>query len=363
MKGAEGPGDPGLFYDPDLDRWFMYFGSSDVFPIHGIECDFTKKLAYSSKPKGLIWLDPVHHGWERFGQDHREATKPFIEGAWMTKHGGKYYLQYAAPGTEYNVYATGTYTGSDPMGPFTYAPNNPVAYRPGGFACGIGHGNIFQDLHDNYWLTGTCWIGLNWGMERRIVMVPAGFDDEGALYSDTRFADFPHYLPAARWKKPDELFTGWMLLSYRKPVQGSSGLRAHPAENVTDENIRTYWVAEQNRPGESLTVDLQAPCQVRALQVNYIDHASDIFKSDENVYTQFRIHGSLDGKSWTTLADLTGEPKRDRPNAYMELPSPARVRYVRYEHIYVASPSLAISDFRIFGKGEGPPLRYQGASR
>jgi hypothetical protein len=32
---------------------------------------------------------------------------PFIEGAWMTKHNNKYYLQYGAPGTEFSGYADG----------------------------------------------------------------------------------------------------------------------------------------------------------------------------------------------------------------------------------------------------------------
>jgi hypothetical protein len=35
-----------------------------------------------------------------------------LEGAWVTKHDGKYYLQYAAPGTEYNIYADGVYVSN-----------------------------------------------------------------------------------------------------------------------------------------------------------------------------------------------------------------------------------------------------------
>ncbi|WP_418391080.1 hypothetical protein, partial [Akkermansia sp.] len=31
----------------------------------------------------------------------------YIEGPWLTKHNGKYYMQYGAPGTEFNVYADG----------------------------------------------------------------------------------------------------------------------------------------------------------------------------------------------------------------------------------------------------------------
>ncbi|MGH9875832.1 MAG: family 43 glycosylhydrolase, partial [Pyrinomonadaceae bacterium] len=105
-----GPWDPDIFHDDDTDKWYMYWGSSNVYPIYGIELDYNNRLVYIGKAKELLYLHPDVHGWERFGQDHRDTnTKPFIEGAWMTKYNGKYYLQYAAPGTENNVYANGTY--------------------------------------------------------------------------------------------------------------------------------------------------------------------------------------------------------------------------------------------------------------
>ena len=116
----------------------------------------------------------------------------------MTKHGGRYYLQYGAPGTEYNVYATGTYVSNNPLGPFEYAPYNPVGYKPGGFVHGAGHGNTFQDEYGNWWNTGTPWIGHNWTFERRIALFPAAFSDDGQMSVNTRFADFPHYMPTAR---------------------------------------------------------------------------------------------------------------------------------------------------------------------
>ncbi len=56
-----------------------------------------------------------------------------------------------------------------------------------------------------------------------------------------------------------------------------------------------------------------------------------------------------DGLHWELLADLTGE-KRDRPNAYIELPKPVKTRYIKYEHVYVAAHNLAISDIRVFGR-------------
>lgn len=349
-----GPWDPQFFYDEDTDRWFLYWNSSNAYPLHAIELDKTKQLAYKGTPKWLFGLDPAQHGWERFGRDHMDTTiHPFIEGAWMTKHGGRYYLQYGAPGTEYNVYATGVYTADDPFGPFTYAPYNPVAYKPGGFVQGAGHGNTFQDVYGNWWNTGTPWIGVNWNFERRIGLHPAGFDGDGQLYVDTRFGDFPHWLPTKARQTSEELFTGWMLLSYRKGVTASSALDTFPATNVTDENPRTFWVARQNRPGEWLTIDLGNVYQVKAIQVNYADYQSGLYGTDSSVYTRMRIRSSVDGRAWATIADLSRET-RDRPNAYLELPAPVKARYVRYEHLHVGARHLAISDFRVFGNGTGP---------
>lgn len=350
-----GPWDPAIFHDDDTDKWYMYWGSSNLYPIYGTELDYSNRLVYIGKARELLYLHPDVHGWERFGQDHGDTkTKPFIEGAWMTKYNGKYYLQYAAPGTEYNVYANGTYIGDHPLGPFSYAPYNPVSYKPGGFMTGAGHGNTFQDNYGNYWNTGTPWVAVNWNFERRIAMFPAGFDQEGQMFSNTRFGDFPHYLPTRKWAKRDELFTGWMLLSYRKPATSSSVQDNFPATNITDENPRTFWVAKSNKAGEWVTIDLQGEYEVKALQVNYTDYKSNIYSSDSTVYTQFRMYSSIDGQKWNKLADLTHE-KRDRPNAYIELPRPVRSRYIKYEHVYVASPNLAISDIRIFGNGKGLP--------
>ncbi|MGZ8919551.1 MAG: family 43 glycosylhydrolase, partial [Limisphaerales bacterium] len=345
LPGALGPWDPAFFYDEEKDEWYMYVGSSNLFPIYGIQLDQSKKLNYVRAALEMFVLRPESHGWERFGRDHRETIKPFMEGAWMTKHAGKYYLQYGAPGTEHNVYANGTYVGEKPLGPWTYQAHNPVSYKPGGFVNGAGHGNTFQDKHGNYWNTGTPWIAVNYDFERRIAMFPAGFDKEGIMYANNRFGDFPQRVPTKKWERAEELFAGWMLLSYKKPAVATSTLYPYAAANVTDENPRSYWLAETNRAGEKLTLDLARVCEVRAVQVNFTDYKSGLFASGPEVYTQFVLHHSEDGKNWKTMVDLRNE-KRDRPNAYFELEEPVKARFVQYEHVYVASPNLAISDVR-----------------
>ena len=55
----------------------------------------------------LFNLDMAKHGWERFGENHTDIRfrGGYIEGAWLTKHNGKYYMQYARSGNGSNVYA------------------------------------------------------------------------------------------------------------------------------------------------------------------------------------------------------------------------------------------------------------------
>ena len=353
-----GPWDPDLFKDDD-GKWYMYWGSSNVFPTYGIELDPDNGLAYIGKPRELLRLDPDRHGWERFGPDNSGGLpdgtpiKPYVEGSWMTKVRGLYYLQYGAPGTEYNAYSNGTYVARSPLGPFEYAPYNPVAYKPGGFAVGAGHGSTFEDKYGNWWNSGTPWIGLNDTFERRIAMFPAKFWPDGQMSVSTRFGDFPHRVPDGKLDDPDSLFTGWMLLSYRRPATASSTMAGFAADRATDENIRTFWVAGSNREGETLTVDLGGLRTVRAVQVNFADYKSRVPGDLPGNYTEFRLLHSTDGKSWQPLAD-TGPKRRDRPNAYLELKAPVRTRFVRYVHGHVPGATLAIADLRVFGNADGP---------
>jgi xylan 1,4-beta-xylosidase len=353
-----GPWDPSLFKDDD-GQWYMHWGSSNVFPMYGSRISYADgKMTYETHPKAMLSLHPDEHGWERFGEDHCACWGPgkpspsYMEGAWMTKVRGKYYLQYGAPGTEFNVYANGVYVGDHPLGPFTYAPYNPVAYRPGGFAEGAGHGSTFRDNAGNWWNTGTSWIGYNWGMERRIVMHPVKFFADGQMAASTRFGDFPQFVPARAVSDPDQLFTGWMLLSYRKAVSASSTKAGFSPAQVTDEDPRTFWAAAANRAGETLTIDLGAAKTLRAAQVNFADYQSGRFSDAPDIYTEFALQHSLDGRTWATLA-RTEPPRRDRPNAYFELPQPVRARFVRYVHGHVGAANLAISDIRLFGSADG----------
>lgn len=121
----------------------------------------------------LFNLDPEKHGWERFGENHADTVLGgYIEGPWLTKHNGRYYMQYAAPGTQFNVYADGVYVADHPMGPYTYQKHNPISYKPGGYINGAGHGSTVLGPGRQYWHFGSMALPINMHWERRLCMFP-----------------------------------------------------------------------------------------------------------------------------------------------------------------------------------------------
>ena len=214
--------DPCLFLDDD-GKLYLYYGSSNEYPLKGVQVS-RNDFRPVSKIYDIMMLRPEEHGWERFGMnnDDEVTLRPFTEGAYMTKHNGKYYFQYGAPGTEFKVYADGVYVSDSPLGPFTYQQHNPMSYKPGGFVQGVGHSGTFQDLKGNYWHVGTCMLSLKYKFERRIGLYPTTFDPDGVMYSTTAFGDHTCWNADYDIKNPADRFTGWMLLSYEKPVKVSS---------------------------------------------------------------------------------------------------------------------------------------------
>ena len=343
--------DPDLFIDDD-GRAYMFWGSSYVFPIRGMELDPNRRFLPKSERKELFGLDLANHGWERFGENHTTDTNlgGFIEGPWLTKHNGKYYMQYAAPGTEFNVYGDGVYVADSPMGPYTYQKHNPVSYKPGGFMNGAGHGSTVLGPGNMYWHFTSMALAINVGWERRLCMFPMGFDKDGIMYCDTRFGDYPRYAPAVAGKRGE--FRGWMLVSYKKGVTASSEVDGNVAAGLTDEKTKSFWLASSNDDSQWVCIDLEKPTTVCAVQVNFHDYKSDMYGRYTGLYHRYYIEGSLDGKEWHKIIDKSRSFK-DTPNDYTELDVPEKVRFVRYKNVKVPTPSLAISEIRVFGNGEG----------
>ncbi len=133
----EGYPDPALFQDDD-GRVYIYYGCSANGGISATELDPNNSFKAIGQPVLCLKCDLPTRGWEVPGDDNTKKGDAWIEGSWMTKHGGKYYLQYSAPGTQYRSYADGVFVGTAPMGPFVYEPSSPFSAKPTGFAAGGG---------------------------------------------------------------------------------------------------------------------------------------------------------------------------------------------------------------------------------
>ena len=347
-----GAWDPGFLYDEEKDKLYLYWGSSNEFPLLGTEIN-TQTLQSEGYVKPLMSLHPEDHGWERFGEyNDNTFLQPFMEGAWVTKHNGKYYLQYGAPGTEFSGYADGVYVSEDPLDGFRYQKHNPFSYKPGGFARGAGHGATYQDNYGNWWHISTVAIGVKNNFERRIGIWPAGFDQDDVLYCNTAYGDYPTYLPQKDADHVKGLFTGWMLLNYNKPVQVSSTLGGYQPNFAVDEDIKTYWSAQTGGKGEWFQADLGERSTIYAIQINYADQDADFLGKQTGTYHQYKILISDDGKSWKTLVDKSNN-KTDVPHDYIELGQPATGRFLKMENIHMPTGQFALSGFRVFGKGSG----------
>lgn len=372
--------DPHLFEDAD-GSLYLYWGCDNKTPLQAVQLD-PDTLEPLSVPLDLFGAD-LTHGWERPGEDNRlqepangferiaaeiYGTDPFIEGAWMTRRGDTYYLQYAAPGTEVNVYADGYYTGSSPLGPFTYAPSSPFSSKPGGFITGAGHGSTFQDAYGNWWHAATMRISVNHTFERRVGLFPAGFDEDGNLFCNQNFGDYPMRVPARRFDPWTESSTGWMLLSFRAGTSASSSLPGHGHELVVDEDVRSWWVAGDAEPGHWVQVDLGRTKTIHAVQVNLADHEladrapdctdlGSVAHEDRGIFaepqpTEVLLEVSADGVEWVTVSDSRGQGT-DAPHALHVLDAPRRARHVRVTA--GRSPfggHFAVSGLRVFGLGD-----------
>ena len=344
-------GDPDMFQDTD-GRVYMYFGCTNNAYLAAVELDPKNKLNPIGQPVNWIKGNPLVHGWERPGDYNTSTESPWTEAPWMTKYNGKYYYQYSAPGTQYKSYADGYYISDNPLGPFTYASNNPFSAKPEGFINGAGHSATFQDKYGNYWHISTMTISVKDIFERRLGLFPVTFDKDGKMITHTEFGDYPMVMPDYKIKDVSELFPKWMILSYKKDAEASSSLDANPPSLAVNEEIRDYWSAKTGDKGEWLSVDLGSVSTVKAVQINFAENNTQLFGRDNILAQQYLLEYSSDKKTWEKLVDKTTNDE-DLTHQYHAFKNPVKARYFKVTNYRVPGGTFAISGFRVFGFGTG----------
>lgn len=392
--------DPNLFVDDD-GRVYFYWGCSSIAPIWGVEKD-PETMKNIGEPVELVWGHAEVNGYERVGDNNsveplsdeeldaameqtmkargmtREqvgetmyfmmrgflAKRPYIEGAWVNKFRGKYYLQYAFAGSQYNTYGDGVYVSDSPLGPYTLAETAPFSYKPGGFMNGAGHGSTMEDLQGNLWHTATMRISKNHNFERRVGLWPCGIDADGELFCNQRYGDWPIAVTGDGqdpWVKPE-----WYLLSYGKHAVASSFEEGKEPKQIADEDCRSWWRAASNKPGEWVQMDLGKPMDVRAIQINFADDKIDIPCPGEIVgttqaryidgcdhLTRYILEASEDGKDYFVIEDKS-KADTDLTHDFLVREEGIQARYLKLTVLATAYDQPAcISGLRVFGIGTG----------
>ncbi len=339
------------YIDPMLysegKKLFLYWGCSNKNPIYVTQLDPEKGFQAMTDAHDVISSDTLHHGWEYFPK----GGGPWIEGGWCNAYKGKYYLQYAAPGTSLDWYCDSYAVSDSPDKGFRTDAHSPLSLKSTGFARGAGHGSSFEDVSHQYWHVATNCLSVKAGFERRLSIYPMVFDAEGVPYCSTLWGDYPQYRNRNKSKNIEDLFTGWMLLSYGKEISASSELPGHEVRNAFDENMRTYWCAN-GVDGQWVKIDLGSIEDVYAVQMNFADHDSRLKGRVDDISYHYQIYSSRDEKNWKLLVDRSKE-NRDMPHDYIELPHRHSTRFLKFKALSVPDGSLAVSGFRVFGLGHG----------
>ena len=148
-------GDPMLFSDDD-GRLYLYFGCG--WKISGVELDAADPTRLLADPATMFEADTANHPWERMGACNTDPNYSWVEGAWMFKRGGVYYLTYAAPGTQWPTYGMGAYKSRSPLGPWEYMRTSPFLSGRAGLVTGPGHGCLVRGPGDSVWAFYTCCV-------------------------------------------------------------------------------------------------------------------------------------------------------------------------------------------------------------
>ncbi len=350
--------DPCLWQDDD-GRVFLYWGCHDKEPIYGVEVDVADGFAPKCEPVVLIDHNIDKYGWEVPGANNEETFhQGWNEGPAMLKQDGKYYLQYAAPGTQWRIYGDGVYVGDSPLGPFTYMESNPFSFKPGGFIGGAGHGHTFRDRYGNLWHVATMKISVRHWFERRLGLFPVVLDSKkNTMRAITEWSDYPFTIPQRRFDaSKKQLSCGYKQLAAGAQAKASSEKLGHAAASATDDTVETWWAAGSGHKGEWLEVDLGRECRIKALQPNFADDSMQVFAPyDFPVVYKYHIDASKDGKSWTTMIDRSANTA-DMPHELVVLDKPVAARYVRIVNDEDIDGNFSLYDLRVFGSDSRKPL-------
>ena len=340
-------GDPMLFSDDD-GRLYFYWGCSESSGIWGVELDRDNPTKVIGNPAKLIPFRPDIHHWERLGEWNQNPNVGWLEGAWMLKQGGKYYLTYSAAGTEFRTYAMGCYVGDSPLGPFTPQKRNPILRTTEGLVTGTGHGCIVPGPDGGLWAFYTIRAGVAHIFERRVGMDRAEIDANGELVVSGA-TQFPQWLPGKNPGANSANETGWLPLNGAGGTFGSTSAPNLPGLYAVDNELRTWWQPAEGDLQPVLTSSFTSPAVIHAVRIIWCDVGLNANKGVLPGPYRYRVEAEVSPDSWKTIIDRTASTE-DLLVDYRECP-PATASKARL--IIMGWPkgiTPGVVEFTVFGE-------------
>lgn len=375
--GWRGPFDMDIYIDED-NKPYLYYPGRGIDGIYVVPLDPNDLTRFAGLPRHLFAFNR-DHVWERYGEMNEYMNVAWIEGPWMQKHNGTYYLEYSASGTQWKTYAEGYYTAKSPLGPFAYASNNPLLRRTDGLVTGTAHGSMVEGPDGNLWQFYTIVLSNPPG-GRRIGMDRLTFDKEGNMAATV--TDTPQWAPVAG-QNPVQGDSGSIPLTINKframnaLSRCSSEQPGRDAAYAVDNSSGTWWEPATTDAQPSLTIELSPATRFDVVQLFTIDSVRLMFNGGrgfgfggrrgrtptaESVPApattpqppvtdayQYKIEVSSDGQAYTTALDQT-ENAISRNTIFEEVP-PVKCRFVRLTMTnWPRATPLGIIEFTVFGK-------------
>jgi len=356
--GWNGGFDTKIYIDDD-NQPYLFWPGRGISGIYGVKLDPNDLTSFLETPTHLFGFNPMH-AWERYGEMNEYPGVAWIEGPWVIKRNGIYYLEYSASGTQWKTYAEGYYTATSPLGPYTYAPNNPLLRKTEGLVTGTAHGSIINLPGTDDWYQFYTIVLSNPPGGRRIGMDKIEFDADGLMYCTV--TDIPQPAPGAAIKKgaPTSIpVTINKVTAMNALSKCSSQQDGYPAAFAVDNYSGTVWRPDADDKQPSLVVELSPATRFDVVQHFTVDAMRVMFtggswfrRSSEPAIYQYKLEVSQDGESYTTVLDQTANTSAK--DTIFEEFSPVNCRFVKLTITgWPKSYPLGIIDFTVFGYPDG----------
>lgn len=335
--------DPMLFSDDD-GRLFFYWGCTANDGIYGVELDPEDPTKLRGESQRLIAFEPDVYPWQRVGDWNENPNAGWIEGAWMIKRNGTYYLTYCGAGTENGTYAVACVTGNSPLGPFTQQKNNPVLRSTTGLVTGTAHGSFVEGPNNSLWAFYTVRAGVIHGFERRLGMDPAWIGDNGELRVSPASSLPMRMTGTSKGAEP----TGWVPLNANRQSRGSSTAANLTTRLAVDNDLRTWWQPDTGDKSPVLTTAFTSNSTVHAVRIAWRDIGLNTRQGAVPGPYRYKVEVETAPNTWVAVIDRSDNTE-DLLIGYREC-APTKATAARLV-ILGAPPGITpgVAEFTLFG--------------